>query len=384
MIQKNSRFRQTHSFTRIKYIFIAASALVVGGFFIPAHAASAEVLISEVSPDPDEGSEWVELYSESEEILDGWYIEEHTGGDLTGTSTFNTLSGTIPADGFVVIEGNGLNNTGDIVVLFDAEGDEVDRVAYGDADNAVADPDPDETIALIEDEWMIAPFPTKGFANALAVGGSVSADKETLIIDNEEIINITISDIRGIDPSSLIRYRSTLMKIEDEGDDIDDQESWSEIITDEDGEVAFGPEDGFMLSEISDLLTETGITTPFKTTFDMAGEYELSIEIYEVASGEVLLSLDPLFFTVESSEEEEEEIETPEEDIAPKRGGGIRFINREEDSQSEEPSAPEGEVLGESTENLLDGRTLTADEMRMVIIDVLEEVIVIQTQLLKR
>jgi len=87
------------------------------------------VVINELVPIPEANQvEFVELYNTtgSEIILDGWILED-------GSRAKTMLVGSISGHGFVVIEkpkGN-LNNAGDMVVLFDPSGGEIDRVVYG-------------------------------------------------------------------------------------------------------------------------------------------------------------------------------------------------------------------------------------------------------------
>jgi len=108
--------------------------------------APSALVINELVSDPTDGSEeFIELYNNLAESVDlsGWWVQE-------GSNTKTELAGLIPAFGFVIIEkpkGN-LNNNGDIVLLFDSSGKEIDRLTYGEwndgfsADNAKAAADP--------------------------------------------------------------------------------------------------------------------------------------------------------------------------------------------------------------------------------------------------
>jgi len=85
--------------------------------------------LSEIYPSPLSGEEeWIELVNPSSvgEFLDGWTVE-----DAAGTKT--RLSGLLLPWGRLVIGSpkGSLNNDGDTVVLKDALGRELDRVAYG-------------------------------------------------------------------------------------------------------------------------------------------------------------------------------------------------------------------------------------------------------------
>lgn len=87
------------------------------------------IRISEVYPAPFTGEdEWIELenISSTGEFLDGWTIE-----DEKGTSTL--LEGLVlPWGRTVVVSPKGaLNNTGDIVLLKDAQGRIIDGMSYG-------------------------------------------------------------------------------------------------------------------------------------------------------------------------------------------------------------------------------------------------------------
>ena len=105
---------------------------------------SADIFINEIAWMGTANSatdEWIELYSSNSENLDGWTLSANDGG-----MTIN-LSGSVSAGGFYLIErtddntvsnipadlvapfGNGLNNTtGEILILKNDNGNEIDRV----------------------------------------------------------------------------------------------------------------------------------------------------------------------------------------------------------------------------------------------------------------
>jgi competence ComEA-like helix-hairpin-helix protein len=91
------------------------------------------VVINELVSDPiDGGVEFVELYNTTINPieLENWWLEEGSG-----KKTY--ISYSIPANGFFVVEkpkGN-LNNTGDIIKLFDPAGGLIDKVVYGSWDD---------------------------------------------------------------------------------------------------------------------------------------------------------------------------------------------------------------------------------------------------------
>ena len=118
-------------------------------------AESSEIVINEVEYDSlqsgtDTAYEWFELYNNTEEpiVLSGWTISDAYGTDIipdliiepydfaiiAATSYFTEnydptdLNIVYLDDGKI---GNGLSNTGDLLVLKDEIGQEVDRISYG-------------------------------------------------------------------------------------------------------------------------------------------------------------------------------------------------------------------------------------------------------------
>jgi hypothetical protein len=122
------------------------------------HAA---VVINEFLSDPsgsDTGREWVELYNDGGAAVDlaGWTLQRDVNGPWTDTVTGRaaTLTGTVPAKGFFLIEDSeaATVETADVLIgttslglgnastkaegfrLLDAAGVEQDRVVYGGVD----------------------------------------------------------------------------------------------------------------------------------------------------------------------------------------------------------------------------------------------------------
>lgn len=114
--------------------------------------SAANVKITEVELNPegaDSGNEWIELYSEDEIDLDGWYLENEDGG------VFN-LSGSI--DGYEVIEFNKqwLDNSEAFVTLYDGDNNEIDETdLLDDSDND------DSTWQLCDGDWDFLDDDTK-------------------------------------------------------------------------------------------------------------------------------------------------------------------------------------------------------------------------------
>jgi len=96
------------------------------------------LFINEIYPNPISGEEWVEIYNPNtlSVQLDGWKLYDGVGERSAPT-------GTIPASGFFVIDFTSvLNNSGDILILKNDRGENIDQLVYGNwvggGPNAVA------------------------------------------------------------------------------------------------------------------------------------------------------------------------------------------------------------------------------------------------------
>ncbi|MDP2696012.1 MAG: lamin tail domain-containing protein, partial [bacterium] len=150
-----------------------------------------DVVINEFVSDPaDNEVEWIELYNKTngEINLTGWWIEE-------GSKAKTKLAGVISASGvgrYKVIDkpaGN-LNNSGDIIILYDANGKIIDQIAYGNwddgntTDNAPAANDPGGTARKFDgyntfnnlNDFAETSKPTKGVSNIIETEDEVSAE----------------------------------------------------------------------------------------------------------------------------------------------------------------------------------------------------------------
>lgn len=100
-----------------------------GSSSVQNNPAAEHIFINEFVSDPNLGEEeWVELYNDSAAAADltGWFLEE-------GSEEETRVAGVIAPRGFFLIKspkGN-LNNSGDIISLFEQSGRLVDKVAYG-------------------------------------------------------------------------------------------------------------------------------------------------------------------------------------------------------------------------------------------------------------
>ncbi len=136
--------------------------------------AEGSILINEfVSIPSDNKTEFVELLNtaSSSTSLDGWIFQE---GSLAKT----TLTGTIVSGQFFVIEKpkGSLNNSGDLLILSDPSGKEIDRVVYGEwNDEDVAAKAPPKGTSLMrvldtdsgnyEEDFVITETITRGSGN---------------------------------------------------------------------------------------------------------------------------------------------------------------------------------------------------------------------------
>ena len=145
-----------------------------------------DVLINELVSDPaDNEVEWIELYSKAGYELDltGWRLED-------GSKAKTNLSGSL--DKYKVIEkpnGN-LNNSGDLIILYDASGKIIDQAAYGNwpdgnmADNAPVAGDPYSLARKFDgyntynnlNDFAATFKPTKGGSNIIEIEDEASAE----------------------------------------------------------------------------------------------------------------------------------------------------------------------------------------------------------------
>lgn len=86
-----------------------------------------QVFINELLPNPSSPPDWVELYNTGNEVisLEGWFLKDSTSVMLT------IHEATISAHGFIALDvGKRLNQSSDVVSLFDQSSEEKDRYEY--------------------------------------------------------------------------------------------------------------------------------------------------------------------------------------------------------------------------------------------------------------
>ena len=178
-------------------------------FFILPIAVSANVVINEIAwmgTANSASDEWVELYSASGADLGGWILKTEDGGMNI------TLSGIISAGGYFLIErtddttvpevpadfitpfGNGLSNSGEILVLVNASGAVEDRVSASEGWPA-GDNTTKETMQLAPSSiegWITASATPKAenvssgdsLGGSISVGGSISEEGDSLPVSS--------------------------------------------------------------------------------------------------------------------------------------------------------------------------------------------------------
>lgn len=290
-----SRFRASVPKTLTDHILTiqlsCATLLLAGAFFIfwpfLVQAADADVRINEFSSAGSE--EWVELYNEgdAEVSLAGWTLIQHTGGELTGTSTFAALPSSIAAGEYLVIEGDGLNDGGDVITLLNTANVEIDTVAYGDAANAnVSAPGADETGAFIEGDWEISTFPTPGAENAL------EEPCAAVILEEEDSCFTSLEDAIGdAEDGETILISGTIGAV----DDYTAYEITAPItLQGEEGAKVYGSfiikTDGVTVDGLT-MYTRGGGNGPLKTAIDViAKKVTITNNVFELPNPEAVAS----------------------------------------------------------------------------------------------
>ncbi|HLC56445.1 MAG TPA: putative S-layer protein [Candidatus Nanoarchaeia archaeon] len=139
-----------------------------------------KVVINEFVSNPNTGDEeWIELFNPNDipVTLSGFKLQD-------GTTTKYSLSGTLPAKGFLVVSPTfTLNNDGDIIQLKSSDDSIIDKVTYGDFDDGnvndnAPNPAKGKSAGRLPDgfdtdndksDFHIFDFPTKGISNSADV-----------------------------------------------------------------------------------------------------------------------------------------------------------------------------------------------------------------------
>ena len=171
-----------------------------------------DIVINELVSDPSDGEEeFIELFNNTSEIIDltNWKVAD-------GSETETALAEEIDPKGFYVIEkpkGN-LNNAGDLVLLTDPSGKEIDKVVYGTwddgniYDNAPMASDPYSLIRKVDGQdadndyydFVITNTITKGSKNIFSMTNEEGKQmNENVVLQTNVIINEVFPNPKGSD-----------------------------------------------------------------------------------------------------------------------------------------------------------------------------------------
>lgn len=163
-----------------------------------------DLLISEFVADPVTGEkEWIEIFNSSGFDIDltDWILEE-------GAGQKTVLNGQIAPEEYLVIEKSSLNNSGDMIILKDPDGQIIDQVVYGDFDdgniseNAPATSDPYSVIRV--DLTFDTDIDSKDFFVTQTVTKGLPNIYEPLVIVEEEAETEEINEDLSADSQSEI------------------------------------------------------------------------------------------------------------------------------------------------------------------------------------
>lgn len=126
------------------------------------------VIISEIYPDPAVGGkEFVELYNTTDKNIDlaNWKLDDIPDNSILPNSKIQTLTGIIPAKGFMLLEDGvglkiGLNNDQDSVILYDPNNTIQSQVDY-----SMKDSQKGSSYMFIDNNWIWNTIPSPNALN---------------------------------------------------------------------------------------------------------------------------------------------------------------------------------------------------------------------------
>ncbi|MEY3470936.1 MAG: hypothetical protein RLZZ223_286 [Candidatus Parcubacteria bacterium] len=132
------------------------------------------VIISEIYPNPAEGGkEFVELYNTTDKDIDlvNWKLDDIPDNSAVPSSPIQTLSGSVPAKGFLVLEAGialkiGLNNDQDSVILYDPNGTIQSQVDYTNSPKG-------SSYMYVDNKWVWNTSPSPNAVNIAPAPDSV-------------------------------------------------------------------------------------------------------------------------------------------------------------------------------------------------------------------
>lgn len=127
---------------------------------------SAQVVINEIST--SSSPDWIELYAFEDTDISGWVLDDYETTTSLKEFSKGTLIGSSYPSAFMVIEvGDRLNNSGDVVTLYDNEDNLIDEIPYGNK-GGVCIPSATESVGRYPDaNSVIERFtsPSRGISN---------------------------------------------------------------------------------------------------------------------------------------------------------------------------------------------------------------------------
>jgi len=248
---------------------------------LPAHSFAAVTFneIAWMGTAESQYGEWLELFNDGTSSVDlsGWKLYEEGGGVLVFT-----LIKSIPAGGYLVIErttpsvpdplpaisdeagsfaGSGLSNSGEFLVLKDANGATMDSLDYGGGWPA-GDSDSKETMQKTGGSWITAPSTPKA-ENPAPSGGGTTTTTESASDEKPAVIIKKMTATIGIPDSSYIGMPILF--------DADVRGTEDQIIT-----------RGYFLWNMGDGTTTSQVNKePFLHTYSEPGDYRIVFQYFK-------------------------------------------------------------------------------------------------------
>jgi hypothetical protein len=163
---------------------VAAAVTVVGE---PAALQITEIFANAGAGQRDAAFEWIELHNPTDEAVSvgGWFIADNGGSDRLPAAEiaaggYLVVAGSVEAvdvEALVVEDGrlgNGLANSGDLILLIDPAGREVARVDFSGPPLPL--PEAGASLALVDGLWILNLEPTPGAAGSTGLLSRLDSD----------------------------------------------------------------------------------------------------------------------------------------------------------------------------------------------------------------
>jgi len=218
----------------------------------PSTGQLGDVKITEFMSAPSDGPEWVEIYNATDKQISlvNWSIEDNTEKQTV-------LDGNLDPGQYLVIDAikAQLNNTGDSIILRDAEGNLIDIIAYGN--DEVPAPGKGVSMGIAEGVWHEYDIP--------------SPEAENSVLTFQEVDESTYS-------SGVIQSEES-PKAQDKTLQLD-AETITDPVHEEITEQKKEAKEDASSSGITDLVTKTGFITALPGTFGKQIAFINGIQLY--------------------------------------------------------------------------------------------------------